>query len=141
MKNIPCKACSYDPSLVVIDTWTFVIPLAVKSGNALRSNGRGYSGHAYRKERDMFLEKIRVLSKGVKPAKNKRRVFFVREYGGKAKPFDSDNLATGFKPVRDCLTELGLLVDDNPKWCEAHYSQLPTGVNQTLITIEDVSWS
>ena len=37
---------------------------------------------------------------------------------------DSDNLAGGCKPIRDCLQRLGVVPNDSNRWLEAHYEQV-----------------
>jgi hypothetical protein len=69
-----------------------------------------------------------------KPTK-RMRVTFTRFSAGE---LDDDNLRGGFKPMRDALKDLNVIVDDNSRWLEAHYFQVktPTGVQGTTIEIE-----
>lgn len=51
---------------------------------------------------------------------------------------DDDNLRGGFKPMRDALKDLNVIVDDNAQWLDARYFQVrtPTGVQGTQLEIE-----
>ncbi len=41
----------------------------------------------------------------------------------RARALDDDNLSGGFKGGRDALKRLGLIVDDNLRWCKFEYFQ------------------
>jgi hypothetical protein len=138
--NVPCKVCSYDPTLKILGSWLIELPFEAKSSNALKGNGRGRSGFMYRKLRDDYHAYLKPNVQHIPTATHKRRVFFTRHYCPPAKRFDTDNLAHGFKCLRDCLTMLNLIKDDNEKWLESHYSQVKGAHNYMTITIEDVSW-
>ena len=138
--NIPCQVCAFDPTLKITGSWVLTISAKSPSANTLKGNGKGRSGWKYRLVRDNFLALVAAQSKNVPVATEKRRVFFSREYAGKCRRFDRDNLVAGMKPLRDCLTELKLIVDDADKWLEAHYEQRQGDVNQIIITIEDILW-
>jgi hypothetical protein len=75
--------------------------------------------------------------KGYKPETRKMRVVFTRFSAGE---LDDDNLRGGFKPLRDALVELGVLVDDTSRWLQAEYQQVKTkpGDRRTRIEIEAV---
>lgn len=141
MINAPCKFCDYDPTLRITGSWLIELPTAAVSANQLQGNGKGRSGWRYRRIRDQFYEHIRARCIHIPTATEKRRAFFTRNYAGRSRPFDRDNLIAGFKPLRDCLTELGLLVDDNATWLEAHYAQKASDVNSISIVIETLLWS
>jgi hypothetical protein len=128
----------YDPTLKITGSWLLQLPLAAVSANELKGNGKGRSGWKYRLIRDQFYESIRANCKHIPEATERRRVFFCRHYTGR--PYDRDNLAAGMKPVRDCLTLLKLIKNDNDKWLEAHYSQLPADDNFVSIVIEELIW-
>jgi hypothetical protein len=51
---------------------------------------------------------------------------------------DADNRMFAGKGIRDCLTRLHLLVDDNDKWLESSVVDVksPSGRAETIITIE-----
>lgn len=138
MSNTPCKQCSYDPTLQITGSWLLEIPAPAVSANELKGNGKGRSGWKYRQIRDQFYEMVRARCKHIPVATEKRRVFFCRHYTGRA--YDRDNLVAGMKPLRDCLTTLNLIKDDNNKWLEAHYSQLPADDNYVTIVVEDILW-
>lgn len=46
-----------------------------------------------------------------------------RHYAGKEKLMDLGNVIGGFKPAVDCLVQLGVVEDDNPKHFSADYEQ------------------
>jgi hypothetical protein len=41
----------------------------------------------------------------------------------RARELEDDNLIGGFKGGRDAIKRLGLIIDDNSKWCRFKYSQ------------------
>lgn len=135
-----CNMCGYDPSLDVPRQWAFRLDTPAVSQNQLKGNGKGRSGWLYRKIRDKFLAMLTRHTLAIPKATQKRRVFFTRTYTGRAKPFDRDNLIAGMKPLRDCLTELGIIVDDSDKWLEAHYQQELGHTNTIGICVQDVTW-
>jgi hypothetical protein len=57
----------------------------------------------------------------------------VRLYSGRHRLMDFGNLVGGFKPAADCLTELGVIVDDSPKYFKADYEQLPADRTATVL--------
>lgn len=141
MNNIPCTYCEWDPTLKVTARWAAVLNTPAVSQNQLKGNGRGRSGWVYRKVRDHFFELLKANSRAIPKATECRRVFFTREYSKRCRPYDRDNLVAGFKPVRDALTMLGLIKDDNAQWLQAHYTQQPGDKNRVLIVIETVVWN
>ena len=139
--NIPCGVCEYDPTLKILGSWLLELPMAALSRNALKSNVPGRYGHKYRKYRDDAMEFIEANSKHIPKANGaKRRVFFTRYYASPARSFDKDNRAACFKPLQDCLTKLGLIVDDRDKYLQAHYRQVKADSNYMTIEIEDIAW-
>lgn len=134
--NIPCEMCDYNPTLP-IEYSVAVVTLPSLSGNRLfgLKRGQGWAYTAARNKIQTLLEKESVIR-----ATKKRRVIFTRVYGKGKRAFDNDNLITGFKPFRDVLTRIGWIVDDTPKWLEAHYNQHKGDEDMTIILIQDVTW-
>lgn len=90
------------------------------SGNAL-----AYAHwRARMKDRDAWLIFLRAalarLPVWPQKATGKRRVEIVAY---RKRKLDTDNLSSGLKHCRDCLTRLGLLVDDSPRWAVFVYDQ------------------
>lgn len=136
--NIPCQKCAYDPTAEVVVAWQIWLCLEAQSINRLRSNGRG--AWAYRKYKAKAALELKQHSALVKKATGKRRVTFTRVFSGRQRHLDGDNLVAGLKPLRDGLTELGMIVDDSPKWLEAHYEQVKGPEAGIKILIEDIKW-
>ena len=115
--NIPCDSCGFDPLRTITYDVTILVPMVWKSRNHIGNptGKRAWMYHAYKRE---FKEKGGVHFMGVKEAKGKRRVEFVRLMGKWAKPIDPDNLDSGRKPLTDVLVDVGLLIDDSPKYVE-----------------------
>lgn len=138
--NIPCIICGYDPNLEILNAWRLILPFEAVSQNALKSNMRGRAGFKYRNVRDRYIDYIAVHYRDIPRATTKRRVFFTRYFAKPKRSFDRDNLIAGMKPLRDSLTHVGLLVDDDEKHLESHYLQKCSDVNQIVIEIEDIKW-
>lgn len=139
-----CSLCQYDPDLPVLSCSALELQLPALSQNQLKGNGTGRGGWLYRRYRDEFLCHLmtELMTSDITQATAKRRVFFERFYSNRCRPFDRDNLVAGMKPLRDCLTIFGLIVDDTDQWLEAHYIQSPTsGNNYITVIIEDIQWS
>lgn len=134
--------CNYDPTLKISGSWTLLVPKNAVSQNQLSGNGKGRAGWKYRRIRDEFFELVRARKRNIPDATTRRRVFFTRYYSGKQRPYDRDNLVAGMKPLRDCLTELKLIVDDSERWLEAHYMQKHGETSHIAVDIEEiVSWN
>lgn len=132
--------CGWNDSLQITGSWCLELPVAAVSSNQLAGNGYKSSGWKYRRYRDSVYELIKARSMNIPEATEKRRAIFTRYYTGRAREFDLDNLVAGFKPTRDCLTKLKLIVDDAPKWLEAHYRQIRSDSNTITIDLETVLW-
>ena len=106
----------------ICDLW---IPVDAVSQNTLKGNGKGSGGYIYRNHRAKCLRQLEIALKetNVPVARCKRRVRFTRWYRPGQRPYDSDNLVAGFKPLRDCLRLTGLIKDDSPKWVDTTYDQ------------------
>lgn len=133
-QNAPCVKCGYDPAAVVVAAYSFMIERDPPSLNARVSNTI-ISNHKYKRERDMWcleLRRMRLLFKvpyAIARESNwpaiagQRRVTITREYGGKQRERDKDNLAGGMKPLIDAMVIENLLADDAPAHAEIHYQQ------------------
>lgn len=139
-ENIPCGACSYNPNLVILSSWSLELPFEAVSANQLKSNRPGQSGFKYRKLRNDIEKYLKQQYPSVLPAVDRRRAFFTRHFAKPKRSFDRDNLIAGFKPIRDCLTLLGWLVDDSEKYLESHYKQIRGEQNFITIDLEDIAW-
>ncbi len=135
-----CEACGYDPGARVKRVGSLWLPVSAVSGNALQGNGKGPSGWKYRtlKRRALSALETCLYDAPLRKAADKRRVFFVRHYIPPQRPFDTDNLVAGMKPIRDCLTMTGLIKDDSARWFEGHYSQEAGDLGGITIRREDM---
>jgi hypothetical protein len=125
--NIPCEICHFDPTLAVIYEWEFDIDFTWLSVNKVGINSSGRKGHTYRKYRKAFLAALDRDAEGVPPAKVFRRIFVTRCYVKPCYRYDDDNLRGGFKPLRDCFTTSGLILDDNKAGCQFIYCPQEAG--------------
>lgn len=62
-----------------------------------------------------------------------------RLYCPPKREFDLANLVGGAKPLIDCLAELGVIVDDAPKYFRCTYRQFKSDRNQTVLTLLKVT--
>ena len=112
------------------------VPIAPPSLNVtMRRNGRYTTKKVKKDFRDFLSFVLRNTGLiGAKP-KERVRVTFTRYSAG---TLDDDNLPGAFKPVRDVLTELGVIANDDARHIEAHYAQVKAGrgVQWTRIEIE-----
>lgn len=138
--NIPCGACSYDPTLPITGSWILELPVVAVSANYLKGNVIGRAHWNYKRIRGGYMEALLAQCRNIPEATEKRRVFFIRNMAGKTRPYDTDNLSGGMKPLRDCLTKLKLIKNDNASWLEAHYFQRRAEVNSVTINIETCIW-
>ncbi len=130
-----CEKCGYDPAALVAASFSFVIERDPPSLNARVSNTI-IGNHKYRRERDVWcleLRRARLYFKipyaiadrsGWQAIAGKRRVTITREYGGRQRERDKDNLSGGMKPLVDAMVSERLLADDNPTHAEIHYQQV-----------------
>lgn len=130
-----CAKCGYDASALVVAAYSFVVERDPPSLNARVSNTI-ISGHKYRRERDIWcleMRRARLYFKipfAIADRSNwqaiggKRRVTITREYGGKQRERDRDNLTGGMKPLVDAMVSERLLANDDPANAEIHYQQL-----------------
>ena len=70
------------------------------------------------------------------PADGWRQVLVTRLYGKRRRDFDHDNLVGGGKPLADALTEQGVIIDDNPKYCNISYFQEPSSDGNDYVVIK-----
>lgn len=114
-----------------------VLPFASPSLNQLLH----WDVHRYKRFRDTAERLIdaRLWELGWSPpdTPTRMRVTFRRYSFGR---LDSDNLAGGCKPLRDCLQRLRVVPVDSDRWLEARYEQIeaPRGrqYRKTEIKIE-----
>ncbi len=135
-ENDPCIKCSYSPSLTVTRKWRIDIDVSAISQNKLKGRYSSAASWRYYSKKKEFMAALVSVTARVPKADSKRRVTFTRVYDGRE--FDPDNLVSGFKGCRDVLTELGLIVDDNRKWLEAHYSQEKGDRDRVYFLIEEI---
>jgi len=116
-------------------TWTFSLPREVQTGNAL----------AYRHWRFRHADKLawlgllrsELLLRPVPLATMRRKVLI---FSYRKRILDDDNLIAGAKHLRDCLTVVGLILDDNARGARVTYEQetvIKGRKTSTVITIED----
>ena len=118
---------------------TLKIPREIISGNIL-----AYGHWRNRtKDRNDWESRIRVALaltsplQSTIPCETHRTVHI---YSMRHGILDDDNLSAGSKHLRDSLTRLGLIRDDNKKWATFHYTQERIPRSEycyTIITIEE----
>lgn len=135
-----CAFCGYDTDASVTWSAEVLLPFAWLSGNIIGTNGKGRLGWRYQKYRTEFRNKLFEHTTDIKEAKQYRRVIMTRRYGKGRRKLDKDNLIIGGKPLRDCLSELGLLVDDTPACCDVYPLQEKSkdGKDYVHILIEEL---
>ncbi len=124
-------------------SWTLHIPREIQSGNVF---SYGHWRDRMR-DRDAWIVLLRSTAYRIPPATAHRSVT-VTAYRGRR--LDEDNLCSGFKHGRDAMVRVGLLLDDNRKWCRFTYedcrilSELPAELVEkhgrkalTIINISD----
>lgn len=134
----PCGACGQDlpePG----ESWGFVLPLEPPSQNIVAQN-KGAGRGKYKRIRDSYeilLSNQRVLQK-IARAKGRRRVLITRLYSGHGQERDMGNIVGGCKPLLDAMTRARLIVDDKPRFIEAHYFQERAKESGVAIRIEEM---
>lgn len=123
MTNDPCQACGYSPTAREEPLATILLDIPLISGNKIGHNEKGYRGYQYRKARDTYKAALRNFSCVLAQPGVRRRVRLTRQFAGRKRDFDRDNLVWGCKPLLDVLRQLGWLFDDNPKHVETIYDQ------------------
>ena len=112
------------------------LPFATESLNTLMA-WKFHQGTRwkYRDHKRDMVNALRAFGGMLNQTTKPMRVTFTRYSAGE---LDDDNLRGGFKPLRDALKSVGLIVDDNSKWLEAHYRQVKTkrGDKRTRVEIE-----
>lgn len=139
--SVPCPKCGHDPSARVVGSWSFWCDREIESLNAHRVNaGAKWQQAAYRRDRDAWQLWMRfgMFSQKILNAKAKRRVKIVRQYSGRQRAFDKDNLAGGCKQLVDAMVRAALLVDDSERWCEIEYVQRKADKSGTWILVEEI---
>lgn len=144
ISNIPCQACGFDPSRRVTYSAEETLRFKWKSGNVVNPPGH-QSRWVYRSYREGFRKAFAKVAYKFTPASGYRRVTLTRLFGngpggGRCRPYDTDNLLQGAKPIIDALVkDFNLLLDDDPKSCERVYLQEPSqdGKHYIKIKIEE----
>ena len=133
-----CKACNFDPSLCIENTYMIFLDQSAQSLNAVGVNSKNNRG--YRGARNRWKRLLGKHSTLITPAKKYRRIFFTRFWGKGKRAYDFGNLVGGFKPLLDEIVRSGWLIDDSPKFCSEYYSQhkSKTGKDYVEVVIEDV---
>jgi hypothetical protein len=92
----------------------------------------------YNRDKRGWLTHLRVRTRELQGLRlGWSRWRFERHYASPAKEMDYANIVGGFKPVPDCLIELGIIMDDKPSMFEASYGQVKDTTNFTVITLQD----
>lgn len=136
-----CPKCGHDPSAPVAQSWTFHVDRLIDSGNRHVFNV-GASRFTYGRDRDAWQWEFRAvrLLQRIPVATRRRRVTLTRNFGGRQREFDRDNLATGCKLVVDAMVRERLLVDDSSAHAEINYTQqrvAPIGLTVLLEEFAD----
>jgi hypothetical protein len=134
-RNLPCIAMrTITPSDLPM-TWE--IPMGILSQNA--TTYRHWSAYAKDKRRWLLTLAVALRDlRGLRLARSRWRI--VRIYGGRHREMDLANLIGGAKPIPDCLTKLGVIVDDKPSCFSCDYEQVrdETGRNLTVLQLLSV---
>lgn len=119
-----CEKCGFDAGLKLAHVWILKLSKDPSSLNAHIHNA-GHTRYAYAKERDEWhwLIKHERLKQKIPKAIQRRRVTLTRQYAGRRKERDIDNLSGGMKSCVDAIVREGLLVNDSPQYAELHYKQ------------------
>jgi len=139
--NVPCQACGFNPRKKVAYEYEAAIRFKWKSGNQINPAGHN-SRWVYKRYREGFRKAFSAVAHDFEPATGFRRITLVRLFGrgpgkGMCRPFDTDNLAQGAKPIVDSLVkDFQLLVDDDPDNCERVYKQEPSDDGKHYIKIK-----
>jgi hypothetical protein len=135
-----CVKCGHDPSARVLASWSFHIDRDPPSLNARLFNA-GTKRWAYKRERDAWCLEIRAcrLLQRIPKATTKRRVTLRRNYNGRQKERDRDNLAGGMKCIVDALAFEGVIVGDAPHQVEVHYEQARTTPTGLVVWVEELA--
>ena len=88
----------------------------------------------YMQERDAWMITLRVRLRPRTPPTGKVRIRITSRRG---KLLDFGNFVAGCKPIPDCLSRMGYLRDDKPRFFECEYVQVnaPKGLRGTTIEI------
>lgn len=133
-----CVRCGFDPSVVVRESWMFVLDRELKSVNSRIVNSIA-AGHAYRKDRDAWAWEIRAqrLKLKIPRALQLRRMVITRLYSGRQREWDHDNF--GAKQLVDAIVREGLLLGDDPSHLEATYRQERAAKSGVRVLIEELA--
>ena len=114
-------------------------PFESPSGNAFHK--RHWSVYAKWKKQCVQWAVLAARGNGIDGARGKRHVRFIVY---RKRMIDDDNMIQGVKALRDALVEVGLLINDSPKWATFQYDQRPAktskiGTPHTTIIITDIA--
>lgn len=134
-----CPACDYDTLAKVSEFWSFTIELNAKSGNQIKSSGKGRSGWPYRNHRKACATAVGRAAPSIPKASRRRRLWITRLWAKGQRAYDKDNLYWGMKPLVDEIKEQGWIKEDSPKWVEriCRQEKSPDGVGRIEIRIEE----
>ena len=130
-----CGTCG-QPLPLAKEAWDIWIPIEPPSQNVVAQN-KGGGRHKYRRIRQEY-EMALLWKRNIPKAKGKRRVAITRCYSRHGKERDLANIVGGCKALMDALTLTKLIVDDSPKYLEAHYSQERGKASGVRIVLEDI---
>jgi len=134
-----CRACGFDENASVSEPWTVVLEVSAPSQNQIHGNTKRDTGFKYRAFKNSFRKMLVRNAGHIPPAKNRRRVWLVRQWALGKRAYDKGNLVGGCKALIDCLREARLLIDDTDQYVEIHYRQepSPTGKDRVQLTFEE----
>lgn len=137
-----CPKCSYDAHALVARSWTFRIDRDPPSLNSRLYNA-GPRRWAYKRERDTWTLEVRNmrLLRRLPIATTRRRVTLTRQFTGRQKLRDVDNLIGGAKIIVDALVLEGLLLGDAEIHAEIHYGQVQAAPAGLVVLIEEFEGS
>lgn len=135
-----CARCGFDPMARVFAKWEMLIDRDPPSLNDRFVNA-GAQRWRYKKERDEWHWLVRAARLNYRvpvAGQLRRRVTMVRLFNGRQRERDTDNLAGGMKAIVDALVLERLIVGDDPKSAEIHYTQTKGPLRGLRVIIEDL---
>ncbi len=141
-----CPACGYRSDEPARE-WTVRIQHKYLGLNQVKSNVRGVSGRAYKKERRFYTSAL--ARKRVPKAKGWRQILVRRVYGkGKRgwvgiRAYDYDNYVGGGKPLVDALKAQGWILEDDETHANISHMQQqrsPDGKDWVEITVQEFEY-
>lgn len=134
-----CAKCGHNPDAIVRASWSFRVDRVPPSLNERVFNA-GARRWTYAKARETWSIEFMVarLNNRIPVATSKRRVTLTRLYDGRQQERDHDNLVGGGKVVVDALVHAKLLVDDDQKLAEIHWTQ-ERGARGLRVLVEELA--